>query len=506
MIRFIGNEMIPVDQLETFPGNPNVGDVPRILESLRANGVFRSLIVRKHGERYTVLAGNHTKLAMAEHGNGKCGYEECAMCDAGWDATARCEIYECDDQTAARINIADNRIPEFSHRDDEALNELLMQLDDLSGSGYALEDLPLYIHQEAPELKEMPDLYAELEDSPAFQLPPSVPATKRGDVWTLGNHRVMCGDSREPDDVSRLLAGATVNLAFTSPPYASQRKYDEMSGFTPVPPDEYVQWFAPVAANVAEHLAADGSWFVNIKESAEGLDTHLYVLDLVTTHVRKWGWHYATEYVWERNGVPKNVARRFKNQFEPIYQFARNDWKIRPDAVRHASDSVPVSDDGADRPSKMSAGQGNFTGDAYPRKKRKNGAPGPMDAVQGTNSDPGEFIGPGLAYPGNRLPTFSGSHTATGHTAAFPVGLPRFFVLAYTDAGDTVYDPFMGSGSTLLAADQENRIAYGMEISPRYCDVTALRFQQVTGIIPVLNGTPHDFDGFMDVTDHDSRS
>src|ERR1700759_1269227 len=79
------------------------------------------------------------------------------------------------------------------------------------------------------------------------------------------------------------------------------------------------------------------------KPSAAGLDTELYVVDLVLAHAREWGWHFATEFCWERVGVPKGVTQRFKNQFEPIYQFVRNRWKMRPEAVRHGSDSVPVA-------------------------------------------------------------------------------------------------------------------------------------------------------------------
>src|SRR6185369_2322618 len=104
----------------------------------------------------------------------------------------------------------------------------------------------------------------------------------------------------------------------------------------------FVDWFEAVQANVKSNLAPDGSWFVNIKPCAEGLDTSLYVFDLVIAHVRRWGWHFATEFCWERNGVPKGVTQRFKNQFEPVYQFALNRWKMRPEAVRHESDNVPV--------------------------------------------------------------------------------------------------------------------------------------------------------------------
>ena len=63
-------------------------------------------------------------------------------------------------------------------------------------------------------------------------------------------HRLLCGNARSTEDVARLFAGAKANVAITSPPYASQRKYDESSGFKPVSPDEYVDWFRAVANNV----------------------------------------------------------------------------------------------------------------------------------------------------------------------------------------------------------------------------------------------------------------
>jgi hypothetical protein len=91
----------------------------------------------------------------------------------------------------------------------------------------------------------------------------------------------------------------------------------------------------------------------------------------------------------------------------------------------------------------------------------------------------------GMAYPGNRLPTFQSE--ALGHPAAFPVGLPEFFIKAYTDAKDVVFDPFMGSGSTLMAAEKNGRFAFGTEISPIYCDVIVKRWENFTGKKAVLS-------------------
>ena len=287
---------------------------------------------------------------------------------------------------------------------------------------------------------------------------PEEPTTKTGDLFELGDHRLLCGDCRKEIDVERLMNESEINVAITSPPYASQRKYDEASEFKPIPTDEYVTWFELVQHNVATYLADDGSWFVNIKPNAAELDTSLYVMDLVCSHVRDWGWHFATEFCWERNGMPQQVVRRFKNGFEPVYQFARSDWKMRPEAVRHKSDNVPLA-------------KGVGAGDTDTAKRQGTGD----CAVEGNKLEAG------FAYPSNRLPTFAGTHTALGHAAAFPVGLPTFFIKAFSDKRDIVYDPFLGSGTTLIAAEQLDRKCYGMEISPAYCDVIIQRWENLTG-------------------------
>lgn len=127
--------------------------------------------------------------------------------------------------------------------------------------------------------------------------PPREPVTKPGDLWLLGNHRLLCGDATKQDHIRRLMSYAKINVAFTSPPYARQRAYDESSGFTPIHPDEYVTWWQSIQANVLEHLASDGSFFVNIKEeSSLEHGRNLYVRDLVIAHVRRWGWRFEDEF------------------------------------------------------------------------------------------------------------------------------------------------------------------------------------------------------------------
>lgn len=116
------------------------------------------------------------------------------------------------------------------------------------------------------------------------------------------------------------------------------------------------------------------------------------------------------------------------------------------------------------------------------------GLPG-LQYYQGTGKDylkdGGREVGPGWAYAGNRLPTFSNAE-AVGHVAAFPIGLPQFFVDVYSDPGDWWVDPFLGSGSTLLACARLQRHCFGMERDPRYVALTLTRWVEQGGDTPGL--------------------
>lgn len=451
-------ERWPLEKLKPYARNARThspAQISQIAASIREFGFVNPVLARPDG---TIIAGHGRVLGAAEAGLA----EVPVMVAKGWTKT-QCRAYV----------LADNQLALNAGWDAELLSAELLDLGeafDLGIAGFSDDDIKRMTSPGNAGLTD-PD------DAPE---PPADPVTVAGDVWICGAHRVMCGDSRAGAECRRLFDGAEINIAFTSPPYAEQRDYDASSGFRPIPPREYVDWFAPVAANIASALADDGSWFLNIKPPASGLDTDLYVFDLVIAHVREWGWHLATEFCWERAGVPKNVTQRFKNQFEPVYQFARGRWKMRPDAVRHESDNVP-------------RGAKSVSGSFGAAKKRRNGQSGFISDSQGQNFGVGEYIGPGLAYPGNRLPTFSSSHQATGHAAAFPPGLPGFFIKAYTDEGDVVFDPFLGSGSTLIAAESETRKSLGMELSPAYVDVSVLRWEAFTGKTATLEATGQTF-------------
>jgi len=92
----------------------------------------------------------------------------------------------------------------------------------------------------------------------------------------------------------------------------------------------------------------------------------------------------------------------------------------------------------------------------------------------------------GLVRPSNVIQVAASGSEAQGHAAAFPVALPAFFVKAYSDAGDVWLDPFLGSGTTIVAAHQNNRRGLGIEKLEKYVAVILERLQQTTGLTPRL--------------------
>jgi DNA modification methylase len=453
-------------------------------QSMRDVGAARPIVIDEDG---VVLAGNATIEAAAA-----AGIERVQVVDTDGETLVAVRRTGLTPEQKTKLALYDNRTAELAEWDTTVLQQIATEMPEATKAMWSDKELRALIAAASDEGHGDADAEPQIDRAAELQ---QQWRTATGQLWQLGEHRLLCGDSTKAEDVARLMGGEKINIAFTSPPYAEQRDYDAKSGFKPIAPDQYVEWFAPVAAHVAAHLAPDGSWFVNIKPSCDGLDTFLYVMDLVIAHVRTWGWHFATEFCWERNGVPKSVTQRFKNQFEPIYQFVRGRWKMRPDHVRHASENVPRaggagSGETSWRDVQGGRGAKSVSGSFGAAKKRRNGTSALMSDVQGRSKDAGEYIGPGMAYPGNRIPAMAATHDAVGHAAAFPVGLPSFFINAFTDAGDVVYDPFTGSGSTIIAAENTHRQARAMEISPDYCAMILQRYQDATQKTPVLLEPP----------------
>jgi DNA modification methylase len=371
--------------------------------------------------------------------------------------------------------LADNKLALNAGWDEATLAAELRDLEgagvDLALVGFSDDELDSLLAGDEQEPGE--DVEEEIPEEPVQ------PVSRLGDVWQLGKHRLVCGDCRDLATVQKLLDGARANVCITSPPYATQREYDSSSGFKPVPPDEYVAWYGDVAANVAAVLADDGSYFLNIKEHAEDGERVLYVKELTIAHRRQWGWRFVDEFCWRKtdNGVPGGWNNRFKNAWEPVFHWAKSSQiKFRPQAVGHESEDC--FDYSPNNP-KSESGSGLLG----------TGARGDAAGRQGATDADGRYAG--VARPSNVIEVKSESSQGT-HSAPYPRALVEFFLLAFSDAGDVVFDPFMGSGTTMAAALLD-RAAYGCEISAGYCDVVLRRMMNLTGETPMLSDTGETF-------------
>lgn len=376
------------------------------------------------------------------------------------DAVVPVLVLDVNEAEADKILATLDPLAAMAEADASKLDSLLREID--TGSA-ALQEMLAALAKDAG-LYKTPEI---IEDEAPE--PPVDPVTRAGDLWILGEHRLLCGDSTKAGDVARVMTGDKATLCFTSPPYASQRKYDESSGFKPIHPSKYVDWWGSAQEQVQRALAVNGSLFLNIKEAADEGRKQDYVKRLVLKSIDEWDWLWIEEFCWPRPAMPlnPNKSHRFKNGWESVFHFAKSlNYVFAPDAVRHESDGCfSYKDQKAAGKKICDGGQGLGGGAMSPVNQRK-----------------------GLAYPSNVLPNFGGAKVV-GHSAAFPVGLPAFFLRCFSGSTDVVYEPFAGSGTTVIAAEQLGRRCYAIELSPAYCDVAVERWQNLTGGKAVRDGT-----------------
>jgi site-specific DNA-methyltransferase (adenine-specific) len=262
-------------------------------------------------------------------------------------------------------------------------------------------------------------------------------------------------------DILPTITSNSVDLIVTSPPYADQRK-DTYGG---VHPDKYVEWFLPIASELKRVLKDEGSFILNIKERVVDGERHTYVLELILA-LRKQGWRWTEEYVWhKKNSYPGKWPNRFRDGWERCLHFTKQKhFAMYQDAVR-----VPMGDWKTTRLRKLSETD----------RRRDNSR-----VQSGFGKKIENWVGRELAYPDNVL------HLATecsnqGHSATFPVELPAWFIKLFTQPNDIVLDPFIGSGTTAVAAAQLGRRCIGIEISPQYIQIAQRRLSSVQ--MPLLN-------------------
>ena len=372
----VSTETVDIQLLKHHPRNANKGDVEAIRASLAVNGWYGSVVVNQKTNH--ILAGNHRVMAAKA---------------LGWSSVPVTWI-DVTPEEELRILLADNRTTRLGDDDKTMLADILSELalseGGIDGTGYNAADLDALIDDVSGGAELLTD---------ADEIPEDVETRcQPGDLWILGSHRLLCGDSTKVDDVERLMGGATVDAVVTDPPYG---------------------------------IGIDGQ-----KES----------ISANPKHNRK-----AHEFMgWDKE-------RPSKELFELLMSF-----------------NCPTAIWG-----------GNYFADLLPASRGWIYWSKGQDGL--TMSD-GELAWTNQVKPLRCVVVNRAALQGSVHPTQKPMQVMEFAIEYLETSGSNLFDPFLGSGTILIAAEKTNRKCYGMEISPKYCDVIIQRWENATGKKAVLDG------------------
>lgn len=260
----------------------------------------------------------------------------------------------------------------------------------------------------------------------------------------------------------------SIDLIFTSPPYADRRQ----KTYGGVKPSDYVDWFLPKAEQFLRVLKPTGTFILNIKERVVDGEKHIYVIELILK-MRQQGWLWTEEFVWhKKNSYPGKWPNRFRDNWERLLQFNKQKkFNMYQEAV-----VVPIGDWAKDR-------LANLSETDKIRDESKVGS--------GFGKNVSNWLGRDKVYPTNVI------HMATecankNHSATFPIDLPAWFIKLFTKEGDIVLDPFVGSGTTALAAIQLGRKHVGIDINKGYIELAGKRITETQIRLPIIAEAPEE--------------
>lgn len=264
------------------------------------------------------------------------------------------------------------------------------------------------------------------------------------------------------EQLLKQLPDNSLDLIFTSPPYADQRS----KTYGGISPDQYVAWFLPKAAEFLRVLKPTGTFILNIKERVVEGERHTYVLELIMA-LRQQGWLWTEEFMWhKKNSYPGKWPNRFRDNWERLLQFNKSKkFHMYQDEVM-----VPVGDWAKGRLAKLSETD-------QVRDESRVGS--------GFGKNVSNWVGREMVYPTNvvHLATECGNRN---HSAAFPIELPTWFIKLFTRPGDLVLDPFVGSGTTAAAAKELGRGYLGIDINESYVELTNQRLENIPLKLPII--------------------
>ena len=401
-------------------------NVGMIVDALHKVGAGRSIVIDENNE---VLAGNATIEAA-----GEAGITQLKVVDASGDEIVAVRRTGLTTDQKRDLAIYDNRTGELAEWDvDQLLKDVEVGVD---LSSFFRED-------------ELSSLLDGINSEPVEGLtsPDDVPAPratdiKTGDLFTLGDHRLLCGDSTKAEDVA-LVIGDDNGFAFTSPPYLDARDY---------------------TANVDLSLGSIVKVFASLESFVSELVINLGIVRRDQEVVRYWdayidaarevGFKLLSWNVWDRGKaetLPQHTAM-FPIDHEFLFVFGKS--------IRKLNKTVE----------NKTAGQytgGGIRGPDGTYVYKKDGV---------VNAD---RRGMGTVF--RRPAEHSSLPDGADHPARFPVALSFEYIASMSDKGGVVIDPFLGSGTTLIAAEKLQRRCYGFDIEPAYCQVTIDRWEAFTG-------------------------
>jgi DNA modification methylase len=386
-------KVIPISDLKPFAGNPreHSADVEGLVRSLHAYGWTNPILVQKGTNR--VIAGHGRMMAAAK---------------AGWSEVPVIEL-ALDDKQADAYTIADNRLAEKSKWDMPKLKDLLINLDDggfdISLTGFDANDLEKMMAADG--------LGAGGDEVPSA---PVTPITKPGDLWILGEHRLLCGDSTKAGDVARVIDGEKASIMWTDPPYGVSYVGKTKEAKT-------------IKNDGAEGLPA-------LLGGAFGAADSIALTDGAAIYIAH---------------PPGALSVTFDNAF------VAQGWRLHQTLI-WVKDSMVL-------------GHSDYHFKHEP-------------ITFGYKPGSGRFGRGGIGWygPDNAVSVFEVPRPKASeeHPTMKPVELVMKMIFNSSAPGHIVYEPFCGSGSTLIACEKLGRKCRALELDPIYCDVIVARWEKLT--------------------------
>ena len=452
------DEIIPIEKATPNPKNPNTHDAQQI--ELLGN------IIRANGWRAPVTISRRSGLIVKGHGRRlaamfiKSGYVPVDYQDYASDAEEWADL------------IADNRLAELSTIDSGKLVSLIGDLDTgeipIELTGYTEEDIASIIaalEGADDTVDDGVDSVPEIEDAPA---------SRPGDLWLLGSHRVLCGSATHPADVARLLDGELGQLVNTDPPYGvsyktQSGKFDVIANDDLTHDDLLKELLLPAFRHYATYTDPDAAFYIwHASSSRRDFEDAMTAAGLIEKQYIIWVKNAPVlghaDYQWAHEPCLYAEKAGQHAQWHGD-RSQRTTWK----AVLRAKDGMAtvltggvVLTDGA--------GGKVYLSDKPPKGKK----------IRYIRLSEGRSV---CLYPESKATTVweVARETGTEHPTQKPVELAVRAIDNSTEVGDLVLDFFGGSGSTLIGAQLTGRRCFTMELDPKYVDVIVKRYVQMTG-------------------------